>query len=68
MFSLYAALIAAILFGIVAAVGRGPGLPAWGAALASLVLGAGLIALVWPAQRRFWRDRQTAAGGAAGLR
>jgi Family of unknown function (DUF695) len=65
MSSLFAALLGAILFGVVAHLGRALSLPAWGSALASLVIGAGLVAAVWPAQRRFWRARQEPAADAA---
>lgn len=58
MFALFTATFGAILFGIAAHAGRALHLPAWGSALASLVVGAGLTTAVWPAQRRFWRDRQ----------
>lgn len=69
MFSVFAVTLTAILFGFVAHLGRALSLPAWGSALASLVIGAGLGAAVWPAQRRFWRDRQDpAADVAAGQR
>lgn len=62
MFWLFAALFGAMLFGVDAHIGRALGLPAWATALASLVIGAGLGAAVWPAQRRFWRDRQHPPG------
>jgi hypothetical protein len=65
MFSLCAAVLGALSFGTVAHAGRALGLPGWATALASLVIGAGLTAAVWPVQRKFWRATQNPAGDVA---
>jgi hypothetical protein len=58
MSALFTVLMGSLLLGVVLRLGRALGVPAWGPALASLVIGAAVTAAFWPAQRRFWRARQ----------